>query len=115
MWIKQAYFVQMVAERAEAVGKSHALELQNAAHQSTIDWMRAQLNQVQRERAQLLSAATGTRFTAPEIMRETPEDRLQQLPTTFEDVGDEMAELLKLYHLPDGTLTDIKPATPKDN
>jgi hypothetical protein len=112
MWINRFVYDSERMEYVKNREEARVLAVQNASHLATIDWMKTQINQLQHERAQLMFMATGARVQVPEIAKATPlgENPLLHMPTDFQDVGDEIAEQLGIYHAPDGTLTDTKPA-----
>jgi hypothetical protein len=112
MWISRTEFFELLHAKSQAEGVAQALEKQVAVHQTSLDWMKVRVNQLESERAQLLFAATGAKLNVPEIIRRPVDDTnpLLELPAIFEDVGDEVADRLHIFHAADGTLTDRKPA-----
>ncbi len=98
MWItKQAYQDERDARiKAEAVNS--AVQSYNVALQTSLDWMRVRLTQLEHERAQLLFNYTGVKVAVPNIepatnVAENSADSLNQT-MSFADVGD--AEASKL-------------------
>lgn len=98
---------KLAAENSELRGRNLELEKRAVAGEITNDWLRARLNQVEAERAILLSRQVGVPFGAPVIhsAREAPAFEApglgHGLPTigdemSFEDVGDEAAAELGL-------------------
>ena len=81
--------------------EAKVLSEQNRFLQTTLDWMRVRLTQIEHERAQMLYNFTGVKVQVPSIERETPaaprpgsvSDILAAVHH-FGDVGD--AEALKL-------------------
>lgn len=112
MWISKQDFLDLIKDKAMADGRAHELDKQVSVLQTSIDWMKIRVNQLEQERVALTYHATGAKLSAPEIVRtDFGENPMLQLPTDFEDVGDELAGKLGLYHNSDGTLTTTKPAT----
>lgn len=58
------------------------------------DWMRAQINTLQMERATLMEKAYGVRVPVPQLVRTSVHnDNLPKIEdTSFEDMGDELAK-----------------------
>lgn len=109
-WIVQQWQAQQVehrtlsallTENATVRGKNAELEKRALAAEITNDWLRARLNQVEAERAMLLSKQTGIPFGAPVITpagSDSVGDGTAGLldDLSFEDVGDERARQLGL-------------------
>ncbi len=94
MWIKQADFLKIVQERAEAQGEKQAVERQLISQKSTMDWMVLRLTQLEHERAQLIYKYTDVKITVPSIeAAPDPKSASAILGETlsFEDIGDEAA------------------------
>lgn len=93
---------------AEQRGVSQALEKNLIALQTTMDWMRVRLSQLEHERALLVQHFMGISLPVPTIER-TPTKREQQMPLdvmpSFEDVGDDEAGRLGITHNADGTVS----------
>jgi hypothetical protein len=108
MWISRSEYQLLLNDRLAAIAaiaETRAIASQNAVHVSTLDWMRVRINQLEKDRAALLFQATGARMSVPEIMPTEPDGNpLLRLPTTFEDIGDDLASAVGIYHNPDGTL-----------
>lgn len=72
------------------------VEQHNVALQTTMDWMRTRLNQLEHERAQLIYQYMGVKIAVPVIaptpavQPETVADMVNDMPS-FNDVGDEEA------------------------
>ena len=83
-----------------------------AGQESTIEWMRVRLNQVEAERAALLAQVTGARVMVPTIrpvgtpvvderpgpIEPTPDGVLSGLSALFEDMGDDAADAAGIGH-----------------
>lgn len=66
------------------------LERMNARLQADLDWFKHRLNQVERERGQLIQAACGIKIAVPEFVPtfEDPAEALNQMPD-LSSVGDD--------------------------
>lgn len=95
MWISQATFTSLVADRAKAEGEARALETHNVALKTTMDWMAMRLTQLEHERAQLIFNYMGVKIQVPSIEPAgepvTTSDILSAAPS-FADMGDEAAK-----------------------
>jgi hypothetical protein len=87
----------MLREEAKHEAQRHreqvlGLERMNTRLQGDLDWAKHRLNQVERERAQLISAAIGVRIAVPEFQPVTegkPEaDALSEMPNLATVGGD---------------------------
>lgn len=92
---RQAYNdLRDLALKAEAV--CHKVEQHNVALQTTMDWMRTRLNQLEHERAQLIYQYMGVKIAvpviapAPAVQPEAVANMINETPS-FEDMGDEEA------------------------
>lgn len=91
------------AERDALVRQVATLEISN-------DWMRAQINQLQLERVELLDKVYSIRVPAPQLIKEHRVTTAPQGPPafdlrdfSFEDVGDDIAKKIGLPVYGDGT------------
>lgn len=113
MWIDRHVYEQMLMEGAALGAKAQALEVRFAALDTTLDWMRVRLEQVERERARLIKKYTDVDIDIPTIQR-VPEQPVTEAvlneATAFDDVGDELAKRLGIGWKPDGTLEYTKRA-----
>ena len=110
MWIDRQTYDDLRLDAAEARGAKQALERQVSALDTTMDWMRVRVNQLEEERAQLLFTYTGVKVSVPKISRApeidpTPYRRTMDEMPSFEDVGNEAAAALGLSWNPDGTMS----------
>lgn len=84
---------------------------QKAKDDITIDWMRHQVNSLQKTNAVLLAKAAGVHVPVPEIVPTRPGSMtvpdFSSMPS-FEDCGDEDALRLGLQHTVDGVLEFAK-------
>lgn len=92
MWISKAAIAlretdQLLIEKLRAgfaniVGENTVLRAQVARLGSDLDWFKHRLNQVERERGQLIQAAIGIKISVPEFVPtfEDPAAALQQMP-----------------------------------
>lgn len=91
--------------------EARVLSEQNRILQTTLDWFRVRMTQVEQERAQLLFNFTGVKVAVPTIEHEMPpgphrgnvSDILAAV-NHFGDVGDKEAAALGVDWSPDGTL-----------
>ncbi len=120
MWIgKQTYYGLLmkvdVAEKSvlenrmnEPVHRERiiGLERMNARLQSDLDWAKLRLNAVEKERAQLILAATGVKMAYPEFTPAyDPEKALNQIPDLSTIGGDAKEEKLEV----DGLGREMEP------
>ncbi len=108
MLISRKHYDDLRLEWAKNHEEARVLSEQNRALQTTLDWMRVQLNQAQAERSHFMHLYSGVKLPAPEIERvsatnERIADAMQGLPN-FEDVGDDAAVKLGIDWNPDGTI-----------
>lgn len=128
MWIDKASFVKLIEQVATANAEAKVLSEQCRAHQTSIDWMRVRVNQLEMERAELFKRVTAIRIPVPEIQtvetnpamssrsgnalmppmtREDLENQmkrnLNEMPS-FEDPGNERAAKLGIFNNDDGTV-----------
>jgi hypothetical protein len=103
MWIKRELFERLMTEKARAEGAAQQLANRAVAQETTIDWLKIRLTQIEYERAQLINNYMGVKIPVPEFDRAaTPEPSVvtaaQVLNQTidFGDVGDETARALGL-------------------
>lgn len=94
------------------------LRTESTANKTLADWLRLRVNQLERERAQLLQRALQLPIEAPELLREEParlappstQDLLrangvpQIAGLDFDDIGDELAESLGIGHDSEGRI-----------
>ena len=107
MWISKAAHLLIEAAKvardekasvaAKYEGESRRLEIENARLRADLDWFKLRLNQVERERGQLIQAAIGVKIAVPEFVPtyEDPATALNQLPdlsTIGHDAKDTGAE-----------------------
>lgn len=110
MFITRKFYEALVIAQTEA----RILSEQNAILRTNLDNARIRLNQIEKERAAMLYAATGAKVSVPEFVQ-TPtkasalHNMLSALPP-LEDMGDEAAERMGVGWNSDGTLkfTDSK-------
>ena len=95
MWISSEAFkkwnheVELDRQAARvAVVRSERLLIENERMRADMDWFKLRLNQVERERGQLIQAAIGVKIAVPEFVPtfENPADALSQMPD-FSTVG----------------------------
>lgn len=76
----------------ERTGELRATTSENAQLRATIEWMKLRLNAVEKERAQLISAAIGVKVSIPEFVPITEgtdiQKALQEMPDLSSVGGD---------------------------
>jgi hypothetical protein len=93
------------------------LQRQAVEHKTLADWLRVRVNQLERERAQLLQRALSIPIEAPELLREEPARplpspgdllRANGVPALgnldFDDIGDDLAQSLGIDHDSEGRI-----------
>ena len=111
MWLDRKLWDDLRLEHAKAHTEARVLSEQNRALQTTLDWMRGRVNQVEHERAQMLFNFTGVKIASPVIETYAPPPRLEEIlgaTSHFDDVGDGPAAKLGIDWNPDGTVTYTK-------
>ena len=111
MWISKKWFEtftnQIIEERNEWACKWHEtrgytdrLKIENERLRADQDWFKLRLNQVERERGQLIQAAIGVKIAVPEFVPtyEDPTDALHEMPDLSSIGGDAVDQ---------GLLTDV--------
>ena len=75
---------------ASVFGENRRLEIENARLRADMDWFKLRLNQVERERGQLIQAAIGVKIAVPEFVPtyEDPTDALHEMPDLSSIGGD---------------------------
>lgn len=99
MWISKELWQaaqRLAMEAVETRGARAVLEQRIIAMDTTMDWLRVRVNQLELERAQMIYNYTGVKVPTPQVKREDPTDQEQLLAAAsgFEDIGDEMAKKL---------------------
>ncbi len=104
MWISKAHYLtmngliessqnrntEMLRREGAVLQKVSDLERENIRMRADIDWFKLRLNSVERERAQLIFAATGQKISVPEFVPtyDAPETALAEQPD-FAAVGED--------------------------
>lgn len=114
MWISRRQYDALLSERqdlhialAEERGRVKELTARVTAQDTTVDWFRVRVNQLEHERAQLLYNYTGVKVETP-VIQKAPEavsvaDALHSVPN-FNDIGDAEARKLGIGWNDDGTI-----------
>lgn len=117
MWISKAHYLTMnnIIESAQnrntemlrRDGERIRLEIENARLRADMDWFKHRLNQVERERGQLIQASIGVKISIPEFVPsfEDPVSALQQMPD-LSSIGEDA--------LDQGPETDVDPSVGVD-
>jgi hypothetical protein len=95
MWITRLAFDSLNAERIKTSEEARVLAHQNNAQQVTLTWALHRVEQLERERAQLLWQYVGIKVQVPVVVpvEKDPEDVLGSA-NLFNDIGDDAAKRL---------------------
>lgn len=98
MWVNRKMF-DVMAQRVDVVntsqGENVRLLVENARLRADLDWFKHRLNQVERERGQLIQAAIGVKIAVPEFVPTfNPAEALTEMHDTFKGVGEDDPEHL---------------------
>ena len=109
MWTSRRVFDELVKAQTEA----RTLSEQNKVLQTNLDHMRVRVNAIEKERAQMLYALSGTKIEVPEFARANNVyaggmTSLTDLPG-IEDIGDELAATLGIGWDKDGRVSYTDP------
>lgn len=106
MWISRTAFVALHEKISD-------LAVQLAIARTNSDHFRLRVNQLESERAQLLTRLTGVAHAAPQIERHTGESvEDYNGAAIFEDIGDAEARKRGIAHDEHGTVQYGRPLTP---
>jgi hypothetical protein len=84
-------------ENAVIKAKLEILQGELTSSKINLDWLRIQYNQIQNERAELMSKVYGIKTPVPELKRDrTRPPSIEEF--NFDDIGDEVASRLGLPH-----------------
>ena len=110
MWIDRKTYDDLRLDNAKAQTEARVVSEQNRALQTTIDWFRVRISQLEMERAQMLYNYTGVKISTPVIERAPDTDvaRALQAVQGFEDIGNKEAARLGIGWNDDGTLRSTK-------
>ena len=108
MFISRKFYEALVAAQTEA----RILSEQNRILATNLDNARLRLNQLEKERAQLMYAVAGAKISAPEFVQTSPDAsmwgggpmNLADMPS-IEDIGDDAAKALGIGWDKEGKLT----------
>jgi hypothetical protein len=101
MWVNKATFdaaqqreILMQKEVWHQRGLADRLTLENARLRADLDWFKHRLNQVERERGQLIQAAIGVKVAVPEFVPtfEDPATALHEMPNLSTIGGDALPD-----------------------
>ena len=104
MWLNRKTYDDLWKQLHETTIANQILERHATALETTMDWLRVRVTQLEMERAQLLWNYTGVRVPTPEIKRTEQGVSQSSQPTPFKDVGDAEAAKLGISWNEDGTL-----------
>lgn len=111
MWIAKDLLTRYIEERVAAMERARVLEDQNVKLNSTMDWFRYRLTQLEFERAQLIKRYMGIDVPVPEVAPvrrnfDSVEDIIRRGGEIFSDVGDKEAARLGVDWTPAGELKE---------
>lgn len=105
MWVSKKEYRELHEQNTEIAatalrdvghlkGLEARLEIENARLRADIDWFKHRLNQVERERGQLIQAAIGVKVSVPEFVtaQEQPTEALNPVFNPFVDQGGDDTE-----------------------
>ena len=109
MFVSRVFYAELVEARTEV----RVLSETNKVLQAHLDNARLRLNQLEKERAQMLYALSGTKIETPEFSRQNGAyagsmTSLTDLPG-IEDIGDELAAHLGIGWDKDGRVSYADP------
>jgi hypothetical protein len=111
MWIKRELFERLLTERANAQGVAQTLERRTIAQDTTIDWLKVRLTQIEYERAQLINTYMGVKIPVPEFSKSVAAEeslsieKVLAATVDFSDIGDDAAKAQGLDWDGEGRLT----------
>jgi hypothetical protein len=96
MWISKAEYLDLRDDRAEAIGRSEALEKRVYALETSNDWLRVQFSKCDIERAALIQRYLGVQVPTirfeEDVSHNTPVSHIiNDAGQLFADVGDKEA------------------------
>lgn len=96
MWIAKQEYDALRLENAKLQSECAVLNRSMASLQTTMDWLRVRVTQIEKERAQLLYNYMGVKIDVPEIVAAPPtmpsaSDLARAVAPYFTDMGDEEA------------------------
>ena len=113
MWLKRKIYddlKDMLARQTNAANSflvaNQELRARVVAQDTTVDWFRVRISQLEMERAQMLYNYTGVKIATPSIERAPESDVARALQATqhFQDIGDAEAARLGIGWTEDGSL-----------
>ena len=105
MWIDRKTYEDGRLDYAKANTEARVLSEQNRALQTTLDWFRVRITQLEMERAQLLFNYTGVKVPTPSIEPAPDDQHPLHGVAHFNDMGDDEATKHGVGWNPDGTLS----------
>lgn len=96
MWIDRKTYDDTRITNAKLQEETKQLTQRNAALETTVEWMRVRISQLELERQQMIYQYMGVKVSVPTIERQAPSqvaEVLNAMPD-YNDVGDKMAEAL---------------------
>jgi len=112
MFVRESTLIAVLVKNAELTGHASELRASLSSAQTTIDWLKNRVNQLEKERAILFREVTHLNIPVPEIATAPGRAMSAHVPAPehlampdFEDVGDDRAAQLGLAHNDAGELT----------
>lgn len=114
MWIDRKTYDDLRLENAKLQGICQEQARANASLQSSFDWLRVRVTQLERERAQLINNYMGIKVEVPEIEvvakdKRGAESLSNAAASFFTDMGDEEALKQGISWNEEGELVYTKP------
>lgn len=96
MWVDRKLYEQMRDEWVKNHEECRVLGQRMSAMDTTLDWFRIRVTQLEKERAQMVERYTGVKIEVPNIVRvpDVPVEQVLSEVASFDDVGDDIAKRL---------------------
>ena len=115
MWIDRKLYDDLRLDHVKSNEEARVLSEQNRALQTTLDWLRVRVTQLEMERAQLLYNFMGIKIPTPRIETagEADPHSLNAVPN-FDDMGDAEASKMGVGWNLDGTVSYSSPTNARE-
>lgn len=118
MFVSREFVDDLKTQRDKAIidalvakAEANVLKTSHKVLETNLDHLRLRVNQLEKERAQLTHAILGVKMSVPEFEAVSPVEQagaFSEMPS-FEDVGDESANILGIRHDGEGNIVYGKP------
>lgn len=107
MWISRVVFTELRDKLLKAEAVRDSLATHNRALETTCDWFRVRITQLEHERALLIQHYMGVNIPVPSIERvpDKPKESPYHPVPHFNDIGDAEAKRLGITWNPDGSVS----------